>query len=855
MVNMLRSKFFMNQFVNNAFAFEEAISPCIPNKLSVMIGLAKFAYNKLDKHNNEITPLYKDAFKTAINDLLKKEEKDSVSRLLNNCSEINNYEDIADLPNYLSKINYECGLYLSKSDLHIIADSIQDQFNNVILESRYDKLYKFSQHLATININDNFTEVISKLNEILCLITKDNQIETDNKIYAASFIEPLCMHKIGNLNLTLRDLFVVPNIIGWKNKETNSLEVIKDFIKSEKNVLFIEGYGGYGKSSIVSYLAYNYVFNRASPNISFLSNKQLIIIRLRDIQDENKIKGIECKLNNMADIDDDAIFIFDGLDELCMVEKRSTGTAIARNIINSFLLKNRKIIITSRPTYINYFDLDLNKKIKFVKTELCAFGNQQRCDFVDLFYSKDQRYPKAIEYVRHLPEEKKKNGSIYGSPFLLYLILSGDIEDDEKDNSWKLMHRLFYKELSEPQYAPGFTRLYDENDKESIYQLNCDIAYEMFKTQNQKLYITHDEISEILSINSNLEDYLKRSYGLYSYMRYNNIGAIEFAHNHIRDYFLCEKILREISKWYKTSVDVYSIALNICKLLQYDYFTEETKLFIEEAICCSYKEILTEPIYNIFDWFNKSGGSLFFNFQQANSSYSDYSTKIINNAAHIFKNIHKSFSEYYITWFSSDLINTDVLSMMYNNFEFINLSSTQLSNWKPFINFDYDQKNRYLNLHDSNLNGTHLEHCNLSCAELSNSDLSNAKMENIILDNANLQKSNLTYSNLSNSKLVEANLCQADLTGVNLSDADLTGANLSEANLTSADLTGANLCGADLFNTNLNDAYFYGVNICGADLLHAKNISMANFRHIIYDNRTKFPKNFKIDSLIFKKIR
>jgi len=58
----------------------------------------------------------------------------------------------------------------------------------------------------------------------------------------------------------------------------------------------------------------------------------LIVIKLREYNGESKINEIKKKLNNIDAIENDAILIFDGLDEVCMIDN-SKGSDIAKDII------------------------------------------------------------------------------------------------------------------------------------------------------------------------------------------------------------------------------------------------------------------------------------------------------------------------------------------------------------------------------------------------------------------------------------------------------------------------------------------------------------------------------------------
>ena len=493
-----------------------------------------------------------------------------------------------------------------------------------------------------------------------------------------------------------------------------------------------------------------------------------MIIRLRDIDSNNIITDITDKLNNIGKLSQNAVLIFDGLDELCLIENKSDGNNISKSIILEFLKDNRKIIITSRPTYIKYEELRLAPNIKYLQTEVMPFGEKKRKQFIDLFTCKDNRCPETAEYIIELNDY---SDSIYSSPFLLYLIMSGGIEEDEKDNSRKLLHRIFYEEMFKPMYSPSVRNL-SKKDIDKIYQYNCDIAHEMFKTQNKKLSFTYDELEYLLPEYSH-EEYVKKSHGLFSYMRYNN-GAVEFVHNHIRDFFLCEKVLRKMLEWYENDYSAEKIALELCNLLKFSSFEEQVKLFINEAFKSKnkYKTIQNKctpnHLSNIFDLFHDAGGMVNYNYfdevkNQKNQSeicFTLLSSHTIENASYIYKDIYLNKNIEYINWFSKRVTNSNIICMM------------------------------SLNLHKANLYNADLKGANLSGADLSD---------------ANLIKADLYRANLNGANLRRANLSGADLRMADLIQTNLSDSYLGEADLREVDLRHLNICKAKALKTKYND--------------------------------------------------
>lgn len=710
-----------------------------------------------DEHNT-LQRSFIEAFTKAVDNVSELYDNDSIKSFLENCRQIDNVYYCKDLYDYLCKKNNDREIPLNDNDIVDLSNKITEQLNCIVLnDNEYKNLYNVFSYYQLNNISFKLNELDYIIQKFIDLLSNNKELRSDIAEFARAYKERLFMHYVGDICISLSDIFVMPDVKS-KYGIANALDAIRDFINNKnQHVFFLEGFGGYGKSSIVSYLAYNYLFNRSSPNIDFLDDRQLVIIRLRDIDSYNIINSITSKLNNIGKLSKNAVLIFDGLDELCLIENRSDGTSISESIISEFVKDNKKAIITSRPTYIKYKELSLAPNIKYLQAEIMAFNEKKRKKFVDLFTLKDNSRPSTIEYIRELNFGDNNFNNIYSSPFLLYLIMSGGIEEEEKNNSWKLLHRIFYKEMFKPIYNPGVRQL-SPNDIDEIYQYNCDIAYEMFKTQNKKLNFTYDELSELLSeYNSDTHDfyeYIKKSHGLFSYMRYNN-GAVEFVHNHVRDFFLCEKILRTMLEWYENNYSAKKIALELGNLLKHHYFEKQTKVFIKEALKNNYKPITNrcspEHLPSIFDLFHNAGGMLTYNyFDEVNKQFDvcikTLSKRVLDNASYIYKIIYFDDEILCINWFSVPIENIDVISMMLNNLDYANLNGAHLNG---------------VNLKGAHLNGAHLSGAHLNNANLEGADLMNADIIGSNLNGANLSKANLT-----NVDLTLANIKSAKLDGI-----------------------------------------------------------------------------------------
>lgn len=803
-----------------------------------VFGLGKTLYDFYKDKNHKMAVLFCKAFEETLIKVSSNHSDERIKNFLKICKSSNEIENVykcETLLDFLCQINDTKALGFRDEILGKLFDEINKQFVDVILKEGYEKIFNlwFYQQF-----NSQINKLNMHINEIVNLHLADKELKTDNRQYAHSFNEALCMHRMKKGHtITLSDIFVMPDA-KINNKTLNVLDTIRNFINNNSMHLFIlEGFGGYGKSSIAAYLAYNYMFCNSHPNIEFLNKRQLITVRLREIDANNIYNSICKKLNNIEEITQDAVIIFEGLDELCLLENRNDGHRILETLVSAFLKSNRKIIVTSRPTYIRYDLLRVPQNIKYEVAYLQAFDNEKTKKLVNLFEKIDNNYPEAINYVRNILANRHQDNDIYSSPFVLYLIMSGDIKEDEKNNSWKLMHRIFHEELFNPLYTQN-TRNLSQDDIENIYQYNCNIAYEMYKTQNVKSSFTYKEL-KIIQPNSDIADYIKKSHGLFSYMR-NNDGAIEFVHNHVRDFFLCEKILREISEWYDTNLDSKSITLNLSKMLHYYSLNEQTKFFIREAFLLHYDNIkencTNEHLSSIFDLFHNSGGYFIYNyFEEINTSSINAKSSlsllsnVLGNASYIYKVIYLiNRKDKYINWFSVKITNTNVLTLMSENLEYADLSG-------------------------QNLEGVDFRNANLKGANLANSNLTNS-----ILYNANLENTNLECAIIKNSNFFKAVLFKAKL-----KDANLSGSNLREAILSNADLSGANftltcLHGADLSKSNLNDTIFYmSILDCAifndTNLEKTINLDYAYFKKIAYNKSTQFPLEFNISTLNLNK--
>ena len=142
----------------------------------------------------------------------------------------------------------------------------------------------------------------------------------------------------------------------------------------------------------------------------------------------------------------------------------------------------------------------------------------------------------------------------------------------------------------------------------------------------------------------------------------------------------------------------------------------------------------------------------------------------------------------------------------------------------------------YLDLSNTVLDMCDLYSTNLSYSRLQETEAVFSIFVGAILKGAYLVEANLEGANLVGANMAEANLERSILIGADLRMASLKWANLEGVNLERANLEGANLVGVDLERANLDGANLCGANVNRANFLCATlvgaNINGANLKNV-----------------------
>ena len=408
---------------------------------------------------------------------------------------------------------------------------------------------------------------------------RERQLSGSNIQYYNSFTDNLFLHKSEKEKIIrLLDLYVMPQykVISWEEEsepKESIIEYLSNFVKCDDRekggILFIEGDAGVGKTSLVSYLVYQYA-EQTKEWKKYFMDKNLLCIRLRDIIPTNMkfssdmiVKDILAylELKNMEDYKsayDNTVIVLDGFDELCMVEGISANSQYyIYQIYDAFCTCGDKIIITTRPQYLNVGSLDISKKCIALLHFDASLRRQWINNYIKTGVLDYEKY--GLEYISD--EDNSEIDSICDTPMVLYMIVAGRINEEAKNNIWVLYHQIFYKELADTEYNSMFLNnegIYSHGIKKHsdlIYRISSEIAYQMFCSGNQKLFLTEQEVDDIIDSmhidNAKTKEIIQNCYALCNYWRANEKGAVEFYHNNIRDFFLCEKIFYKLNEIYQ----------------------------------------------------------------------------------------------------------------------------------------------------------------------------------------------------------------------------------------------------------------------------------------------------------------
>ena len=740
--------------------------------------------------------------------------------------------------------NYSVG-ELSIVRTVLAATQVVEDTNYIVRDSN-QRLQDIQNRLYVIASPQPQTNQTSKLN-------------TSNGKYAAMFTEALFLHRGRNDKVNLSNLFVPHKFNVEQNKRKQIKMVlsyktidddIADFIRNGPQFLFIEGDAGCGKSALTQYLSYHHELQDEIAQRIF-GDINLITIRLRDIQSiptecqvsERLTRAIlrflyktEDDKNNLERFQKSGrrLLWLDGYDELCTIK----GMEDPQSFLRTLKSLDCEIVVTTRPNYIRF-----NKLLDdYWHIALRHFDIEQRKEWLTNYETKcgetlgdvNQKY---LERIQNTGDA----AGICDTPLGLYMVAAGHFTEEMLGNEWALYRQIFHEEIKNTSYNKAFGGFSWEHPSymywESLYRVSEEIAWYLYQRDNADLLVSNEEVDAIIEKLELPEDneIIKRCFALCGYWNMETKqGYVEFYHNNIRDFFLCEKLMRELNRIYQEYGHLLRNEKNnilpflecLCKLFQYGKLEERVLCFLRQRSAYSGNKEPDVCIEQITEPRNLNTAYIFEGLLFSGKPYSGCAKQlgednpictianILMNTISIYRYLFEPFlpkGECINWWRNSTQINQD------RTFRLVSKEIFSLAGPSYFFAID---------LHGATLSGADLNHANLHstnlhCADLRGANLCEADLRNANLHGADLSGADLHGADLSGANLHATDLSSADLHGANLHGANLHGTDLSNTNLHGADLSNASLYGADLRGANLQSTDFSGAKItqCHIDVV------------------------------------
>ena len=578
-----------------------------------------------------------------------------------------------------------------------------------------------------------------------------------------------------------------------------------------------------------------------------------------------------------------AVLLLDGFDELCVRRKEGLNHEEMIEKLCSWLPGGFKIILTSRPKCINVNEMRVSG---FSMISIQHYSAEKRKAWLGKYrtlFAEDSGAvdEKVASYILSVTDDSISN--LCDTPLMLYMIIGSKAHYELTQNYWALYHYVFSDALINTPYSgqwepnSGPEHPVGPHSGELLYWITEEIAYKMysanetqnngstFQTEDGQFLLTGEGVKKVIEALLGKEDEetpfktaarragwrncdrdtrifdLQRLHALCCYWRSNAAdGPVEFYHNNIRDFFLCEKIRRELNTLYQMNgtdeEKTTAIAKRMIVLFKYGELNDTVLLFFREYARYAADEqkkqqgasptreqeqrdvfFLKEQSHHLLPTLYQkmlTEGSLFDGLEMKDHIRAIRS--ILRNTAVIYHGIYLSIltEKGKIRWWN-DVDAVKRSGMMRYIFPSFVRDIGVRSDMSKVVLIEVNLSGADLSL--AHLDGAHLNGANLIRAHLNGANLIGANLigahlveAHLIradLDEADLRVANLTGAHLDGAHLIRADLDVADLRAANLNKANLDGAHLFRADLDKADLRGANLTDADLRNATLPDGF------------------------------------------------
>ena len=478
----------------------------------------------------------------------------------------------------------------------------------LFVPERADKLREFMDYCSDVFPCDRVETVVPQSGDRVASIIDE---------YAGNFEEPLFMHTYTDSRVTLRQLYIAPAFtryerVDWIHgndadeyilRETRDLEgslckYVQDEKYTRERFFFIEGGAAIGKTSLVSWLCWHHR-NQTAISKKILGGRPIVCVRLRELDFQDAPRAEQVLLNYLGIPDTSAfehcypesLLVLDGADELSMVR------GIPHGSVEEFLLelqrkfRSHKFLVTTRPHFLNLKKFR-SGLFQYRKIELLHYDEQMRDEWLERYKACGQTVPENTERFIRSFRGREENG-IVDTPLALYLLAQCDAESDLLGNQWALFRRIFSESILKGEYNTNFSEsgeLLNDRDRSINYRVVQAIAFRIFRNASQeRYYLDKEEIMEAIS-ECDLEDLtperVRETCVLCAYWKtVGNIGALEFYHNNIRDFFLCEYLCQKLIEGLNAPEPLEELVPMLCRVLCHADICGSTWKQMYEYLC------------------------------------------------------------------------------------------------------------------------------------------------------------------------------------------------------------------------------------------------------------------------------
>lgn len=490
-------------------------------------------------------------------------------------------------------------------------------------------------------------------------------------------------------------------------------EKINNFVEyNGSSSMLITGVPGIGKTSIVSWIA-----NK------FKNNDNVIILRFRDWQIEelnnSLLKTIYNTLQCSKDDLENKILILDGFDEIKSINSRESLLNVFFNDILDF--DNLKIIITSRPNYIN----SISFKYAY---ELLPFG----------IFEIQKFYQLIIGIKLESNKITNNNLDVLGIPVILYMAIMTNIEFAQETTKSKLYSCIFKEKggifdkfsYRGNGYDNGSHLLRNMDNIKKYLKFLQDVSFIMFEKDSLVLYREEYQTPKLSFYGNdvNILDFPIK------YLFEDSGTSIEFIHKSIYEYFVSEYVFSLINDAInKSQIDMLPCTLGIL-------FKKNT-LSLEILDFLKFK-ITNSNLRQKFDILNQA----FQKMLEHGMTY--YTGKCFENVIECELNVFTNMLELLHLWDECRLNVNDFICcfLRYNTKPGLNLKNVNIEN-KDLTS---------VNLANANLSGANLSYCIFKNANLDEINIDDAILTNLDLRSTTLSKVNFKSATLENIMLEDA---------------------------------------------------------------------------------------------------